>query len=133
MRAIPKGFREGSLALGAPKWTAIRAMSSTPCRHPDLLDHGHCTGCRETAPIMFTAALPARPTPLEGLSKPTDFFFQGVMALPYHIYAVSSRFHKTNTRTMQYGAAFVFLFIVGFRAEQYPAAYSRPQEIPLVT
>ena len=32
MRAIPKGFREGSLALGASKWTSIRTnVCPTPC------------------------------------------------------------------------------------------------------
>ena len=37
------------------------------------------------------------------------------MALPYHIYVVSSKIPQNEyTRNMQYGAAFVFLFIVGF-------------------
>ncbi|MEM7790524.1 MAG: phosphate ABC transporter, permease protein PstA, partial [Verrucomicrobiota bacterium] len=52
--------------------------------------------------------------PWEGLDTWTDFFFQGVMALPYHIYVVSSKIPQNEyTRDMQYGAAFVFLFIVG--------------------
>jgi phosphate transport system permease protein len=64
MKAIPKGFREGSLALGASKWTTIRTN-----------------------------------------------------VLPYHIYVVSAKIPQNEyTRNMQYGAAFVFLLIVGFFA-----------------
>ncbi len=46
-------------------------------------------------------------------SKWTDFFFQGVMALPYHIYVVSSKIPQNEyTERVQYGAAFVFLVLV---------------------
>jgi phosphate transport system permease protein len=47
------------------------------------------------------------------VSKFTDFFFQGVMALPYHIYVVSSKIPQNEyTERVQYGAAFVFLVLV---------------------
>jgi len=120
MRAIPKGFREGSLALGASKWTAIRT-NVLPYALPGILTSsimGIARVAGETAPIMFTAAFALRDQlPWEGLSKWTDFFFQGVMALPYHIYVVSAKIPQNEyTRTMQYGAAFVFLVIVGFFA-----------------
>ena len=43
----------------------------------------------------------------------TDFFFQGVMALPYHIYVVSSKIPQNEyTERGQYGTAFVFLVVV---------------------
>ena len=43
----------------------------------------------------------------------TDFFFQGVMALPYHIYVVSSKIPQNEyTERVQYGTAFVFLLLV---------------------
>jgi phosphate transport system permease protein len=43
----------------------------------------------------------------------TDFFFQGVMALPYHIYVVSSKIPQNEyTERVQYGTAFVFLAVV---------------------
>lgn len=120
LRAIPKGFREGSLALGASKWTAIRT-NVIPYALPGILTSsimGIARVAGETAPIMFTAAFALRDQlPWEGLSKWTDFFFQGVMALPYHIYVVSSKIPQNEyTRNMQYGAAFIFLFIVGFFA-----------------
>jgi phosphate transport system permease protein len=122
MRAIPKGFREGSLALGASKWTTIRT-NVLPYALPGILTSsimGIARVAGETAPIMFTAAFALRDQlPWEGLSTSTwtDFFFQGVMALPYHIYVVSAKIPQNEyTRTMQYGAAFVFLVIVGFFA-----------------
>ncbi|CAA6691646.1 MULTISPECIES: phosphate ABC transporter permease PstA [unclassified Lentimonas] len=120
MRAIPKGFREGSLALGASKWTSVRT-NVLPYALPGILTSsimGVARVAGETAPIMFTAAFALRDQlPWEGLAKPTDFFFQGVMALPYHIYVVSSKIPQNEyTRNMQYGAAFVFLLIVGFFA-----------------
>ena len=120
MRAIPKGFREGSLALGASKWTSIRT-NVLPYALPGILTSsimGVARVAGETAPIMFTAAYALRDQlPWEGLENPTDFFFQGVMALPYHIYVVSAKIPQNEyTRNMQYGAAFVFLLIVGFFA-----------------
>lgn len=120
MRAIPKGFREGSLALGASKWTSIRT-NVLPYALPGILTSsimGIARVAGETAPIMFTAAFALRDQlPWEGLSKPSDFMFQGVMALPYHIYVVSSKIPQNEyTRNMQYGSAFVFLVIVGFFA-----------------
>ena len=120
MKAIPKGFREGSLALGASKWTSVRT-NVLPYALPGILTSsimGVARVAGETAPIMFTAAYALRDQlPWEGLEKPTDFFFQGVMALPYHIYVVSAKIPQNEyTRNMQYGAAFVFLLIVGFFA-----------------
>ncbi|MDA3875397.1 MAG: phosphate ABC transporter permease PstA [Kiritimatiellae bacterium] len=116
LRAIPQGFREGSLALGATKWTSIRT-NVLPYALPGILTSsvlGVARVAGETAPIMFTAAYALRDNlPWEGLDKPTDFFFQGVMALPYHIYVVSSKIpQNVYTERMQYGTAFVFLVIV---------------------
>jgi phosphate transport system permease protein len=116
LRAIPQGFREGSLALGATKWTSIRT-NVLPYALPGILTSsvlGVARVAGETAPIMFTAAYALRDNlPWEGLDKASDFFFQGVMALPYHIYVVSSKIpQNAYTERMQYGTAFVFLVIV---------------------
>lgn len=120
LRAIPRGFREGSLALGASKWTSIRT-NVLPYALPGILTSsimGIARVAGETAPIMFTAAFALRDQlPWQGLENPGDFFFQGVMALPYHIYVVSSKIPQNEyTQMMQYGTAFVFLLIVGFFA-----------------
>lgn len=116
LRAIPQGLREASLALGASKWTAIRT-NVLPYATPGILTSsiiGVARVAGETAPIMFTAAYAMRDQlPWQGLEKWTDFFFQGVMALPYHIYVVSAKIPQNEyTERMQYGTAFVFLVIV---------------------
>lgn len=120
LKAIPKGFREGSLALGATKWQTIRT-NVLPYAMPGILTSsilGIARVAGETAPIMFTAAYVVRDKlPWEGLSEWSDFFFQGVMALPYHIYVVSSKIpQNAYTERVQYGAAFVFLLLVALIA-----------------
>ncbi len=116
LRAVPQGFREGSLALGATKWQSIRT-NVLPYAMPGILTSsilGIARVAGETAPIMFTAAfVKADQLPWEGLAHWTDFFFRGVMALPYHIYVVSSKIPQNEyTERMQYGSAFIFLLVV---------------------
>lgn len=120
LRAIPKGFREGSLALGASKWDTVRT-NVLPYALPGILTSSIMSIARvagETAPIMFTAAFVVRDNlPWQNLENTSDFFFKGVMALPYHIYVVSSKIPQNEyTRNMQYGTALIFLLIVGFFA-----------------
>ena len=51
------------------------------------------------------------------VERAVDFLFQGVMALPYHIYVVSSKIPQNEfTERVQYGTAFVFLVIVALIA-----------------
>ena len=115
LRAIPQDFRVSSIALGASKWTMIKT-SVLPYALPGILTSsilGVARVAGETAPIMFTAAFAMRSElPWEGLEKWTDFFFQGVMALPYHIYVISKIPQNEYTIDMQYGTAFVFLMLV---------------------
>jgi len=120
LKAVPRGFREGSLALGATHWQTIR-KNVMPYALPGILTSsilGIARVAGETAPIMFTAAYVIRDKlPWEDLMHATDFFFQGVMALPYHIYVVSSKIPQNEfTERVQYGAAFVFLLIVALIA-----------------
>ena len=115
LRSVPKGLREGSLALGASKWQTIR-KNVLPYAVPGILTSsilGIARVAGETAPIMFTAAYAMKDEMPWQVAKFTDFFFQGVMALPYHIYVVSSKIPQNEyTERVQYGAAFVFLFLV---------------------
>jgi len=115
LRAVPQGLREGSLALGASKWQTIR-KNVLPYAMPGILTSsilGIARVAGETAPIMFTAAYAMKDEMPWQVAKFTDFFFQGVMALPYHIYVVSSKIPQNEyTERVQYGAAFVFLFLV---------------------
>lgn len=114
LRAVPKGFREGSLALGATQWQTIQS-NVLPYALPGILTSsvlGIARVAGETAPIMFTAAYVIR----DELPWANGFFnmmFQGVMALPYHIYVVAAKIPQNEfTKGVQYGTAFVFLFVV---------------------
>ena len=119
LKAVPKGFREGSLALGATKWQTIR-KNVVPYALPGILTSsilGIARVAGETAPIMFTAAYVVRDKLPWEVAKAGDFFFQGVMALPYHIYVVSSKIPQNDyTERVQYGTAFVFLMVVALIA-----------------
>lgn len=115
LKAVPKGYREGSLALGATKLQTI-LTNVLPYALPGILTSSVLSIARvagETAPIMFTAAFVVRDELPWQVAKWSDFFFQGVMALPYHIYVVASKIPQNEyTRDVQYGTAFVFLFTV---------------------
>jgi phosphate ABC transporter permease subunit PstA len=138
LRAVPKGFREGSLALGATKWQTIY-LNVLPYALPGILTSsvlGIARVAGETAPILFTAAyatsdklpweISITPDRLSSgffgyLQYPFvwlhDFAFHGVNALPYHIYVVSSKIPQNEfTERVQYGTAFVFLAVVGIIA-----------------
>lgn len=115
LRAVPHGFREGSLALGATKWLTIR-RNVLPYALPGILTSsilGITRVAGETAPIMFTAAFVIRQELPWQVNNLAEFFFQGVMALPYHIYVVSAKVPQNEfTESAQYATCFVFLMIV---------------------
>jgi phosphate transport system permease protein len=115
LKAVPQGLREASLALGATKWQTIRT-NVLPYAIPGILTSsilGIARVAGETAPIMYTAAFSMKDKYPWEVDHWTEFFFQGVMALPYHIYVVSSKIpQNAYTERVQYGAAFVFLAVV---------------------
>lgn len=119
LKSVPLGFRAGSLALGATKWQTIR-KAVLPYALPGILTSsilGIARVAGETAPIMFTAAYVVRDKLPWQVEQVSDFFFQGVMALPYHIYVVSSKIPQNDyTERVQYGTAFVFLALVALIA-----------------
>lgn len=116
LRAIPKGFREGALALGATRWQTIWT-NVLPYAWPGILTSSILSLARvagETAPIMFTAAFVIQDRLPWEVDRWSDFFFQGVMTLPYHIYTVSMRIPPNEyTLRTQYASAFVFLMLIG--------------------
>jgi phosphate transport system permease protein len=121
LKAIPKGFREASLALGATKWQCIRT-AVLPYATPGILTAsvlGVTRVAGETAPIMFTAAvalkgkLPWDAPSDNGIFWMPDFLTDSVQAMPYHIYTVAARIPRTDaTAAMQDGSVFVFLLMV---------------------
>jgi len=121
LRAVPMGFREASLALGASKWQSVRT-AVLPYALPGILTAsvlGITRVAGETAPIMFTSAVAERSLlPWEGLANTglegfIEFLSQSVQALPYHIYTVAGRIPQSEyTQPMQYGSVLVFLILV---------------------
>lgn len=125
LKAIPQGFREASLALGATKWQSIRT-AVLPYATPGILTAsvlGVTRVAGETAPIMFTAAVAAKgKLPWDsaegtGLYWISNFLTESVQAMPYHIYTVAARIPRTEaTSAMQDGSVFVFMVMVMFFA-----------------
>ncbi|ESU20395.1 phosphate transport system permease protein PstA [Flavobacterium enshiense DK69] len=108
LKAVDDTFRHASLALGASKWqTTSRVV--LPIAFPNILTGlilsiGRVSG--ETAPILFTVAAYFLP------KLPTSIFDQA-MALPYHLYVISTS--GTNieaSRAMAYGTALILIIIV---------------------
>lgn len=108
LKAIDQSYREGSLALGATKLQTIRKVV-LPMAFPNIitgliLSIGRVSG--ETAPILFTVAAYFLP------KLPTSIFDQ-VMALPYHLYVISTSGTDVEaSRGIAYGTALVLIVIV---------------------
>ena len=108
LESVPQSFREVSLSLGASKWQTIRHIV-LPNAIPGILTGtilglGRAAG--ETAPILFTVAafyLPLLPGSI----------FDQVMALPYHLYVISTQVPNVDEK-IRYGTAFVLLALVLF-------------------
>ncbi len=116
LKAVPQGFRDAALAMGATRWQTIR-KTVLPFSLPGILTSsllaiGRVAG--ETAPIMFTAAVAAKDDlPWESLANPFDLLSSQVQALPYHIYTLAARIPASEyTQRAQYGSVFVFLLLV---------------------
>jgi phosphate transport system permease protein len=110
LKTIPNSYREGSLALGATKWQAIRT-NVLPYALPGMLTGtilGLARAAGETAPIMFTGAAFSLPFLPRSLS---DQF----MALPYHLYIMATQHHDiAKVRPLAYGTALVLvIFVLG--------------------
>lgn len=108
LKAVDDTFRQASLGLGASKWqTTSRVV--LPIAFPNIvtgliLSVGRVSG--ETAPILFTVAAYFLP-------KLPESIFDQAMALPYHLYVISTS--GTNieaSRPIAYGTALVLIFIV---------------------
>jgi len=108
LKAVDDSLRISSYALGATKLQTIRKVV-LPVAFPNILTGLILSMSRvsgETAPILFTVAayfLPRLPTGI----------FDQVMALPYHLYVITtSGTNIEETRPLAYGTAFVLIVIV---------------------
>ncbi len=115
LRAVPKGFREASFALGATQWQTIR-KSVLPFAVPGILTAsvlGITRVAGETAPIMLTATMTEKSNlPWEQVEGPWSFLTQSVQALPFHIYTLAKFPESEHVKPMQYGSIAAFLILV---------------------
>jgi phosphate transport system permease protein len=134
LQAVPQGFRETSMALGATRWQTIW-RSVLPFATPGILTStilGIARAAGETAPIMFTAALAFKdklpwqkdlpPLPADAgmfahweqsVQRFLGVFTESVQALPYHIYTLAAKIPQNEySEQAQYGSVFVFLVLV---------------------
>lgn len=108
LKAVPDTFRQASYGLGASKWYTIRKVV-LPTALPNILTGiilaiGRVSG--ETAPILFTVAAYFLPKLPSGV-------FDQCMALPYHLYVISTSGTQIEaTRPIAYGTALVLILIV---------------------
>lgn len=106
LMSVPRSFREASLALGVSKWQTIWCVV-LPNALPGILTGtilGISRAAGETAPILFTVAafyLPRLPKSV----------FDQCMALPYHLYVLSTQVPHVKP-ALQYGTALVLVSMV---------------------
>ncbi len=111
LRAVPHSFRVVSVSVGGTQWQTIRRIV-LPQALPGILTGvilGLERAAGETAPILFTVAaffLPKLPTSI----------FDATMALPYHLFVISTQVPGMPIQ-IQYGTAVVLLtFVLGMNA-----------------
>ena len=106
LMAVPTEFRTVSASLGGTRWQGIRNIV-LPQALPGIITGvilGLLRAAGETAPILFTVAafyLPQLPHSM----------FDQTMALPYHLYVISTQVPGMPEQ-IQYGTAFVLLALV---------------------
>ncbi len=106
LRAVPQAFRTVSISVGATRWQTIRRIVLKEAL-PGILTGvilGLERAAGETAPILFTGAaffLPRLP------HSP----FDATMALPYHLFVISTQIPEMPIQ-IQYGTALVLLIFV---------------------
>ncbi len=122
LNSVPKSFREVSLSLGATRWQTIRHVV-LPNAVSGILTGtilGLSRAAGETAPILFTVAAFYLP------SLPKSIFDQA-MALPYHVYVLSTQVPNVSLK-IQYGTILVLVllvFIMNFTAAIIRARFRR--------
>jgi phosphate transport system permease protein len=106
LRAVPQAFRTVSISLGATRWQTISRIILKEAL-PGILTGvilGLERAAGETAPILFTGAaffLPRLP------HSP----FDATMALPYHLFVISTQVPEMPIQ-IQYGTALVLMTFV---------------------
>jgi len=108
LKRIPNSTREAALAIGATKFETIKDVV-LPSAMSGILTGVVLTLSRaagETAPILFTGAA-------FYINGTTGYFNQEFMALPYHLYMLSTQHQAIDqVRPIAYGTALVLVLVV---------------------
>jgi len=108
LRRIPASTREAALAVGATQLESIRDVV-LPSAIPGMLTGIVLTLSRaagETAPILFTGVA-------FYINNPSGYLNQEFMALPYHLYMLSTQHQDIEqVRPLAYGTALVLIIVV---------------------
>lgn len=104
--AVPVQFRDSSMALGATKWQTIRRIV-LPAALPGCLTGGVIGMARalgETAPIILVGAT-------FFLTKLPSSPFDKYMALPYHVFILSTQHSSPHAQEFAAGSALVLMAV----------------------
>ncbi|SEH72534.1 phosphate transport system permease protein [Paenimyroides aquimaris] len=108
LKRIPNSTREAALAVGATKFETIKDVV-LPSAMSGILTGVVLTLSRaagETAPILFTGAA-------FYINGSTGYINQEFMALPYHLYMLSTQHQSIDqVRPIAYGTALVLVIVV---------------------
>lgn len=108
LRRIPASTREAALGIGATQFESIRDVV-LPSALPGILTGVVLTLSRaagETAPILFTGVA-------FYITGSSGFLNQEFMALPYHLYMLSTQHQSiVEVRPLAYGTALVLIIVV---------------------
>ena len=108
LKTVPKNIKDGSMALGATQWETISRVV-LPAAVPGIvtgviLSLSRAAG--ETAPILFTGVF------FYQRYLPRSIFDE-FMALPYHLFILSTQHHDIMAvRPLAYGTAVILLLLV---------------------
>ena len=108
LKTVPKAIKEGSMALGATKWETIFKII-LPFSTPGIVTGiilALSRAAGETAPILFTGVFfYQRYLPYS--------IFDEFMALPYHLFILSTQHHDIEAvRPLAYATALVLILLV---------------------
>ena len=106
LEAVPQQFRDSSLALGATKWQTI-ARIVLPTALPGCLTGGIVGMARalgETAPIILVGAT-------FFLTHLPSSVFDKYMALPYHVFILSTQHASPHAQEYAAGSALVLMIV----------------------
>lgn len=108
LRRIPSSMREAALGVGATQFESIRDVV-LPAALPGILTGVILALSRaagETAPILFTGAA-------FYITGATSYINQEFMAMPYHLYMLSTQHQAIEqVRPMAYATALVLLLVI---------------------